>query len=97
VPRILAVINRVSVLRAWQVLEALLHIFVLPAHQSATALAEMVDLPLALLFPSEWLSSDRVVEFVRHSIQQLPHDPVVLETPRFLKETGTTHHLEVLQ
>jgi hypothetical protein len=97
VPWILAVVNRVSVLWAWQVLEALLHIFVLPTRQSATTFAEMVNLPPTLLCLPDWLPSDRVVEFVRHSVQQLPDDPVVLETPRFLEETRTTHHLEVLQ
>jgi hypothetical protein len=97
VTRIRAVLNCVSILWARQLFETVLHVFVLPAYQSATAHAEVVDFSPAFFRPPGWHRSDGVVELVHRSVQQLPHNPVVVETPRFLKQTGTAHPLEVLQ
>jgi hypothetical protein len=97
VTRIRAVFNGIPVLGARQFLEIVLDVFVLPACQSTTARAEVVDFSPAFFRPPGWRRSDGVVEFVCRSVQQLPHDPVVFETPRFLKQTGTVHPLEVFQ
>jgi hypothetical protein len=81
VTRIRVVLNCIPILGARQLLETVLDIFVLPACQSATAHAEVVDFSLAFFRPPGWRRSDGVVKLVRRSVQQFPHDLVVLETP----------------
>jgi hypothetical protein len=93
--RIRAVLDGVPILGTRQLLETVLDVLVLPACQSATARAEVVDFSPAFFRPPGWCRSDGVVKLVRHPVQQLPHNPVVLETPRLLEQSGTTHCLEI--
>jgi hypothetical protein len=92
-----AVLDRIPILGARQLLETILDVLVLPACQSAIARAEIVDFCPTLFRLPGWHRSDGVVDLVRHPVQQLPHNPVVLKIPWLLEQTGTAHSLEVFQ
>jgi hypothetical protein len=57
-PRIRAVLDGVSILGAWQLLEIVFDVLVLPACQSTTSRAEIVNFSPALLCPPGWCRSD---------------------------------------
>jgi hypothetical protein len=57
-PGIRAIFDGVSILGAWQLLEAVLHVLILPSCQSATSRAEIIHLPPTLLRPPGWCCSD---------------------------------------
>jgi hypothetical protein len=57
-PRIRAILDGISILGAWQLLETVFDVLVLPACQSATSRAEIVNFSPALLRPPGWCRSD---------------------------------------